>query len=161
MQVAKNTVVTFDYTLTDPAGKVLDSSKGKQPLAYIHGSGGIIAGLERALEGKNPGDKLDVTIAPEDAYGKRDDKLVEKIDRSEFKGVKRLEVGMQFRAQGPGGTRILTVKKFEGNNVVVDGNHPLADVTLRFDVAIVDVREATKDELTHGHVHGPGGHHHH
>jgi FKBP-type peptidyl-prolyl cis-trans isomerase SlyD len=161
MQIEKNAVVTIDYTLTDGSGKVIDTSKGKQPLAYLHGGGNLIPGLERALEGKKAGENLKVTIAPEDAYGMRDEKLVQVVPNSAFQGVPELKVGMQFRSQSPQGSTVVTITKLEGDNVTVDANHPLAGLALSFDVDVKDIRQATKEELEHGHVHGPGGHHHH
>jgi len=160
MQVAKNTVVTIDYTLTNNDGEVLDSSKGQEPLAYIHGIGYMIPGLENALEGKSEGDSLKVSIEPRDAYGERDESLVKTVDRALFGGIDKLEPGMQFQAQTPEGVEIVTVTAVNGDEVTVDGNHPLADVTLNFDVRVLGVREATAEELEHGHVHGPGGHQH-
>jgi len=162
MQVANNSVVTIDYTLTDPQGKVIDSSEGKQPLPYLHGAGNIIPGLERELTGKAAGDKVKVVVQPQDGYGVRDDKLVQVVPVAAFQGVGQIQAGMQFRAQGPQGQmQVVTVTKVEGDNVTVDGNHPLAGITLNFDVTIKTVRPATPEELEHGHVHGPDGHHHH
>lgn len=163
MQVAKNAVVTIDYTLKNPDGKVIDSSQseGRQPLPYIHGAGGLIPGLESALEGKNPGDSLSVTIAPEQAYGIRDEKLVSTVAKTAF-GNNAIMVGAQFRTQDKQGhQQVVTITKIDADKVTVDSNHPLAGVTLHFDVTIKEVREATAEELAHGHVHGPGGHHHH
>ncbi len=160
MQVAKNKVVSIDYKLTDKSGQLLDSSEGGDPLAYIHGAGNIIPGLETALAGKKSGDKISVTIPPKDAYGERDEEQTATIPRDKF-NVKDVKAGMQFRAQTEQGTRVLTVVTVDKDNVKVDGNHPLAGVTLVFDVTVKDVREATQDELAHGHVHGPGVHHHH
>ncbi len=162
MQVAKNAVVTIDYTLTNDAGHVIDTSKGegRHPLPYIHGMGGLIPGLEKALEGKNPGDTFNVTIAPEEAYGPRDEKLVSSVPKSAF-GNSLITVGAQVRTQDKRGQgQVVTVTKIEAETVTIDGNHPLAGATLHFDVTVKDVREATEEELTHGHVHGPGGHHH-
>ncbi len=161
MQIAANTVVSIDYTLTDPQGQVLDTSKERGPMAYLHGVGQIIPGLEKALDGKSAGESMTVTIAPEDAYGPRQEELVMTVPRERFQGVQRLEVGMQFQAQGPQGKRVVTVVGFEGNDVKVDANHPLAGVQLTFAVNVVEVRAATTEEIDHGHVHGPGDHHHH
>ncbi len=160
MQISKNKVATIDYTLTDPQGQVLDTSKGAEPLTYLHGVGGIIPGLEHALEGKAQGEQVSVTIAPEQAYGNRNDQLVQQVPRKLLQGTQSVTPGMQFRAQGPQGMQVVTVVKVEGENVTIDANHPLAGVTLNFDVNVVGVREATEDELAHGHVHGAGGHHH-
>ena len=161
MQITKNTVATIDYTLTNSDGQVLDTSKGAQPLTYLHGVGGIIPGLENALEGKSKGEQVVVTIQPEQAYGQRNDQLIQEVPRKAFQGVQNIQPGMQFRAQGPQGQmQVVTVVGVQDDTVRVDANHPLAGVTLNFDVNVVDVREATQDELAHGHVHGPGGHSH-
>lgn len=160
MQVAKNAVVNIHYTLTNDAGTVLDSSAGGDPLAYLHGNGNLIPGLEKALEGRSAGDKLSVSIAPTEGYGQRDENLVQNVPRSAFAGVDNLAVGMQFQADSNYGPRTVVVTAIQGDTVTVDGNHPLADQTLNFEVEVTDVRTATAEELTHGHVHGPGGHHH-
>ncbi|MCC7192233.1 MAG: peptidylprolyl isomerase [Phycisphaeraceae bacterium] len=160
MPIEKHKVVSLEYTLTGPKGKVIDSSNGRGPLTYLHGVGGLIPGLERELEGKNPGDTFNVTIAPEDAYGQRDPNMVQQVPRSNFP-QKVIQVGQQFRAQTPNGQlRILTIVGFQDDKVTVDANHALAGLALTFDVKVVDVRDATEEEITHGHVHGPGGHHH-
>lgn len=161
MQIGKNKVVAMNYTLTNPEGFVLDRSQPGQPLVYLHGVGGIIPGLESALEGKPAGTSLSVTIAPEQAYGIRNEQLVQDVPRKMFQGVTSIEPGMQFQAQGPDGQRrIVTVMEATDESVKIDANHPLAGVTLKFDVHVVEVRDATPEELSHGHVHGPGGHHH-
>lgn len=160
MQIADNTVVTIDYTLTDTDGAVLDTSEGRQPLSYIHGVGNLIPGLENALAGKGAGDALQVTVPPDQAYGARNEDLLKVVEKSQFSGVDDLQVGMQFRVQSQAGQQIVTVTEIDGDNVTVDGNHPLAGATLNFDVTVVEVREATSEELEHGHVHGPGGHEH-
>lgn len=160
MQIAINKVVNIHYTLTNDAGEVLDSSRGQSPLAYIHGLGNIIPGLENALEGRVAGDKFKIRIAPEDAYGARNDELVQAVPRSAFEGIDEIRPGMQFQAQSPEGVQLVTVVEVIGDQVVLDGNHPMAGVTLNFDVEVADVRDATPEELDHGHVHGPGGHHH-
>ena len=160
MQISKHKVVTIDYTLTDNQGQVIDSSKGQEPLAYIHGIGNIIPGLESALEGKQKGDALSVSVEPEQGYGVRNDELQQVISRDQFPNVDELQVGMQFRAEGPQGDQIITITAMEGDDVTIDGNHPLAGVTLNFEVEILGVRDAESEELDHGHVHGEGGHHH-
>lgn len=161
MKIEQHKVVSIDYKLTDPQGQVIDASEGRGPLAYIHGIGNLVPGLERALEGKIAGDRVDITIAPEDGYGVRDEGLVQGVPRAAFSGVNQIDVGMQFRAQGPDGQRVVTVVKVGDDQVTVDGNHPLAGMPLHFDVTIVTVRDATAEEIDHGHVHGAGGHHHH
>lgn len=162
MLIAQDTVVLIHYTLTDAAGKVLDSSAGGDPLAYLHGQGSLVAGLEKALDGKQAGDKLQVRVEPSEGYGVRDDALVQQVPRRAFGSVSDVKPGMQFHAQSSEGQmRVVTVTRVQGDMVTVDGNHPLAGEVLNFDVEVTEVREATGEELEHGHVHGPGGHHHH
>lgn len=161
MKIGKNKVVLIDYTLKDDAGEVIDTSKGGEPLAYIQGVGNIIPGLEEALEGSSVGDKMSVKIVPEKGYGKRDESLLHVLTKDQFSGVDKLEVGMQFHAHGDNGSvQSVTIQKIEGDDVTIDGNHPLAGINLNFDVSVIEVRDATLEELAHGHVHGPGGHHH-
>jgi FKBP-type peptidyl-prolyl cis-trans isomerase SlyD len=161
MQIATDAVVSIHYTLTDDAGETLDSSAGGEPLAYLHGKGNLIRGLEDALTGKQAGDKLQVTVAPANGYGEYDKALIQNVPRRSFKGVGNVQVGMQFQVQSPQGARMVTVTRVAGDMVTVDGNHPLAGKNLNFDVEIAEVRTASEEELAHGHVHGPGGHHHH
>ncbi|MBD9575936.1 peptidylprolyl isomerase [Pseudomonas sp. PDM23] len=161
MQIAANKAVSIDYTLTNDAGEVIDSSAGGAPLVYLHGAHNIIGGLEKALEGKQVGDELDVTVEPADAYGEYSAELVATLTREMFEGVDELEVGMQFHASAPdGGMQIVTIRDIEGDDVIVDGNHPLAGQRLNFKVKVVDIRDASSEEVAHGHVHGEGGHHH-
>ena len=161
MQVANNRVVTIDYTLTDNDGTVLDSSEGGEPLAYLHGQGNIIVGLEEALEGLSAGDAVDVTVLPEKAYGERRDDLIQVVPRERFVTDGEIEVGMTFHSpESDNGGRVVRVVEVSPEQVTIDGNHPLAGVTLNFSVRIQDVREASAEELDHGHVHGPGTHHH-
>jgi FKBP-type peptidyl-prolyl cis-trans isomerase SlyD len=160
MQIAAQKVVSIDYTLKNDRGEVLDSSQGHEPLAYIHGNGNLVPGLEQALEGRQAGDKLSVKVPPEQGYGVRDEALVQQVPRRAFQGVKDLQPGMQFHTQGAGGPAVVNIVRVQGDMVTVDGNHALAGETLNFDVEVKDVREATSDEVMHGHVHGPGGHHH-
>ena len=160
MQIAKDLVASIEYTLTDAAGAVIDSSVGNEPLAYLHGAGNIIPGLENALEGKKAGDSLTVTVAPEDGYGEKNDGLIQVVPKDMIQGVDNIEAGMQFHAQTDHGMQVITVAAVEGDNITVDGNHPLAGQTLKFDVKIIEVRAASEEELEHGHVHGAGGHHH-
>ena len=148
------------YHLTDSEKNVLDSSKGREPLAYIHGLGNIIPGLEKQLTGKEVGDKIAAVVEPAEGYGERDDNLMQKVPKSGFQGDEELVVGMRVQVGTEHGPAIASVAKIEGEDVTLDINHPLAGVTLHFDVEIMDIREATKDEIAHGHVHGPGGHHH-
>lgn len=161
MQIAANKAVSIDYTLTNDDGEVLDSSVGGAPLVYLHGAGNIIPGLEKALEGKAAGDDVKVTVDPEEAYGEFNAELIAVLGRNMFEGVDELEVGMQFHASGPDGSmQIVTIKALEGDEVTVDGNHPLAGERLTFEVKVVAVRDASEEEIAHGHVHGEGGHDH-
>ncbi|NIC07813.1 FKBP-type peptidyl-prolyl cis-trans isomerase [Billgrantia bachuensis] len=157
MQIAQNSVVAFHYTLTNDAGEVLDSSEGRQPLTYLHGAGNIIPGLEKQLEGREAGEKLNVSVSPEEGYGEVQPQLVQEVPRDAFQGVEAVEPGMQFQAQTQGGPLMVTVTQVEGDTVTVDGNHPLAGQKLNFDVEIAEVREASQEEIEHGHVHGEGG----
>lgn len=161
MLIANQHVVAIDYTLSNDAGEVIDSSAGAEPLVYLHGAGNIIAGLENALAGKTVGDELEVSIEPEDAYGEYSAELITNLGREMFEGVEELEVGMQFHASAPdGGMQIVTIRDVEGDQVTIDGNHPLAGQQLNFKVKVISVRAASEEEVAHGHVHGEGGHQH-
>ena len=160
MEIKKDIVASIDYTLTNDKGEVLDSSSGREPLAYLHGHSNLIPGLEKELEGKTKGDKLVAIIPPAEAYGVRSDELLQEFALDQFQNPAEVQVGVQFQVKYGEDHHIATVTKVENNMVSVDMNHPLADMTLHFDVEIMDVRDATAEELEHGHVHGPGGHHH-
>ena len=160
MQITRHTVASIEYTLTDDAGEVLDTSRGHGPLTYVHGTGGLIPGLEAELEGKEAGAALKVRIAPADAYGERDEEMVARVPRTQMPSGAPLAVGTQFQARGPQGSQVVTLVKVEDDAVWLDANHPLAGVHLTFDVSVVEVRAATAEEIEHGHVHGPGGHAH-
>ena len=160
MKVADNSVVVIDYTLTNNEGQVIDSSEGAGPLAYLHGAGNIIPGLEDALLGKEAGDEVKASIEPANAYGERHDALKQEVPAELFSGVEKVEVGMQFQSETDQGPVLVTVTEIGEQTITVDGNHPLAGVHLNFDVNIREVREATEEELEHGHVHGEGGHQH-
>ena len=161
MQISDNKVVAIDYSLKDDSGQLLDSSEGNGPLYYLHGANNIISGLESALEGKSEGDSVQAVLAPADAYGERNEQLRQEVSRSHFAQVGDLAVGMQFNVPGgDAGDAVVTVVDFDDDTVTVDGNHPLAGQTLHFDVTVREVRDATQEELDHGHVHGPGGHAH-
>jgi FKBP-type peptidyl-prolyl cis-trans isomerase SlyD len=162
MNITKDRVVSIDYTLTDAGNNTLDSTGGADPLSYLHGHQNIIPGLEKALEGKSQGDSFKVTIPSADAYGEKDEQLVVTIPLGRFEGADNVEPGMQFQAETPdGGYRMVTVTEVTGNQVTIDGNHPLAGLDLNFDVTVVDVRDANAEELEHGHVHSHGHHHQH
>jgi FKBP-type peptidyl-prolyl cis-trans isomerase SlyD len=161
MKIASNKVATLHYTLKDDKGALIETSVGNEPLTYIHGIGNLIPGLEEKLEGKQVGDKLSVHVKAEDAYGERDEELIEEVEKAEFDSGEDLEVGKEFQYDDEDGNvfhvRIVEIK---GDKVVVDGNHPLAGQNLSFDIEVLGVRDAAKEELEHGHVHGSGGHHH-
>lgn len=154
MNIGEKSVVTFHYTLTNSNGEELDSSAGRDPMKYLHGASNIVPGLEKEMDGKSSGDKLKVEVQPEEGYGEVNPQMIQKVPHSAFEGVPEIKPGMQFQAQGPGGeTQHITVKEVTGDEVIVDGNHPLAGQVLHFDVTIEDVREASEEELSHGHAH--------
>jgi FKBP-type peptidyl-prolyl cis-trans isomerase SlyD len=161
MSITSDSVVTIHYTLKDDAGAVIDSSNGGEPLAYLHGHGNIVPGLERELTGRSVGDKVSVRIPPAEGYGEYDKGLVQSVPRRALRGIKDVQAGMHLHAQTEQGPRTVTVTRVAGDMVTLDGNHPLAGKHLNFDVAVEDVRQATEEELSHGHVHGAHGHHHH
>ena len=154
LMIGDKMVVSMHYTLTDNDGKVLDTSEGAEPLSYLHGAGNIIPGLETALIGKVADDSLKVTVEPKEGYGELIPELIQKVNKSAFEGVDTLEPGMAFEAQGPDGqAHRVVISEVEGDEVTVNGNHSLAGVTLNFDVRIVDVRDATEEEISLGHAH--------
>lgn len=155
MNITKHKVAAIHYTLRDSNGTVLDSSEGQDPLYYLHGENNLIPGMEEGLEGHTIGDKLHLDITPEKGYGLRDPQLIEEVPRRSF-GSQTIDVGMQFEANDG---QIITVTNVTPDTITVDGNHPLADQHLHFDIEVLEVRDATADELAHGHVHGPGGAH--
>ncbi len=160
MQIQDKRVVSIAYTLKDNDDNVIDQSSDGS-FCYLHGASNIIPGLENALAGKVAGDELTVSIPPEEGYGVRDDARVQEVPRNMFPEGQDIQPGMQFHAQSPDGQAIVVmVAKVADDTVTVDGNHPLAGVQLNFDVKVMDIREATDEELEHGHVHGPGGHDH-
>jgi len=159
MQVADNMAVSIHYTLTNDDGEVLDSSIGDEALVFLQGSGNIIPGLEKAMVGKVTGDKFNVRIVPEEAYGELMEDMIQVLSRDMFEGIDNIEVGMQFHADVSSGPGVVTVVSIEGDDITIDGNHPLAGIALNFDVEVIDVRLATEEEASHGHIHGAGCHH--
>ncbi|MBK8163096.1 MAG: peptidylprolyl isomerase [Gammaproteobacteria bacterium] len=154
MQIQDDCVVSIHYTLTNEEGDELDSSVGQDPLVYLHGAGNIIPGLEIALVGGSAGDRLEVTVQPEDGYGEVDPDLIRRVPRDAFEGIERVEPGMQFQTQGPNGQVMrVTVRESDDEGVLIDANHPLAGQILYFSVSIEGVRTATEEELAHGHAH--------
>ncbi len=160
MTIGNESVATLNYTLKNDKGELLDTSEGREPLVYLHGVGALIPGLEAELAGKSVNDKLQVVISPENAYGNRQEDLLRVVSKDGFQGEEELIEGMRVQLDTDQGPVIAVVTKIEDNDVTLDLNHPLADVTLHFDVEIIDVRAATTDEISHGHVHGVGGHEH-
>lgn len=153
MLIGQNSVVSIQYTLTNDSGEVMDQSQEGEPLVYLHGAAGIIPGLENELHGKVAGDAFDVTIKPEEAYGEQVAELIQQIPRSSFPADIDIEVGMQFNAETPNGPTLVSVAEVADDTITVDGNHPLAGLTLHFEGTIENVREATAEELSHGHAH--------
>lgn len=160
MQIEQNKVAVIDYTVKTAEGQLIDTSEDNEPLAFLCGFQNIVPGLEAALMGKSTADQVEVIVAPQDAYGERNDEMVKEVPISAFQGVEKIEAGMQFQAESPNGPQLITVTKVEDETVTVDGNHPLAGMELHFDVTIKEVRDASEEEIAHGHVHGEGGHHH-
>jgi FKBP-type peptidyl-prolyl cis-trans isomerase SlyD len=159
MHVADNMAVSFHYTLTNDEGEVIDSSVGNEPLAYLHGKGNIISGLEHALHGKAAGEQFIVRIPAEDAYGEFMEDRVQIIARKMFDGIDVLEVGLQFHADVSEGPGVVTIVAIDGDDITIDGNHPLAGMPLTFDVEIIEIRSASQEEIAHGHIHGAGCNH--
>ncbi len=158
--IGENSVGSMHYRRTDDSGKVIDSSDDAKPMTYLHGVGNIIPGLEKALVGKSAGDSLTVKVEPAEGYGEVNPEGIKVIERTAFQGVDSVEVGMAFEAKAPDGTaQRIVVKKVDGDNITIDTNHPLAGVVLHFDIQILSVREATKEELDHGHTHEDGHSH--
>ena len=157
--ITKDMVVTFHYTLKDDDGNVMDQSQQGQPLAYLHGHKNIIPGLEKNLDGLNSGDKKEITVSAEQGYGNYDANLAFKVEKKHF-GAEAVEPGMMAEFETPQGPLVAVITKIEEDMVFLDANHPMAGKTLHFEVEIAEIRDATQEELSHGHPHGPGGHHH-
>jgi len=162
MKISADKAITLNYTLKDGDGKLIDESKDSS-FFYLHGHQNIIPGLEAALADKEKGDSFDLVLEPKDAYGEYNDAITQIIPRNAF-GDEKIEIGMQFHAEGDGGQPVMiTISEINGDDITIDGNPPLAGVTLHYNVEIMDVRDATEDELSHGHIHAHGescGHDH-
>jgi len=159
MQIQENSVVQFHYTLTEN-GTELEGSRASTPLLYLHGHNQMLPKLEEALAGKTTGDKLQVTLAPADAYGERKDDAIQSVQVKHLQGAKKWKPGMVAWVNTDQGERQVTIVKVGMFKAEVDTNHPLAGKTVTFDIEIISVREATAEEIAHGHAHGEGGHHH-
>ncbi|MBT7609021.1 MAG: peptidylprolyl isomerase [Bacteriovoracaceae bacterium] len=160
MKIVKDCVAAFHYKLTNDKTEVIDHSEGQGPLYYIQGHGHIIPGLETLMLDKVVGDKFSADIEAVDAYGERKEEMVQIVPRSQFEEPDSLQPGMQFNVETDMGPMVLSISEVLEEEVKVDGNHPLAGERLHFDIEITEVRVATEEELTHGHVHGVGGHDH-
>ncbi|WDE12803.1 FKBP-type peptidyl-prolyl cis-trans isomerase [Thalassomonas haliotis] len=157
MKISSNKVVVMHYAVSDSEGTLIDSSYDHQPLAVIHGTGYLIPGLEDALLDHQVGDKFEVSVNADQAYGERNDNFVQNVPKAMFEGIEDLDVGTQLRATTDDGEQTVIVIDISDDEITVDGNHPLAGIDLNFDVEILEVRDATEEELSHGHVHGEGG----
>ncbi|EMO65033.1 FKBP-type peptidyl-prolyl cis-trans isomerase [Leptospira borgpetersenii] len=155
----KTRVITFHYILHDTEGNLIDSSEGKAPLSYLEGVGHIISGLEEEMKKMETGEKRKINVSAENAYGIKDPDLIFDVPRSQFPPNEDLQIGMMFQTDEP--DKVFTITELQEESVIVDGNHPLAGVNLIFDVELTGIREATEEEISHGHVHGEDGHHHH
>ena len=155
MKIGKDSVVSIHYRLTNESGDIIDTSSGREPLEYVHGAGHVIPGMEKALEGREAGEEVSVVVKPEDGYGQRDESLVYRVPREQFQGIGDIQVGMSFQVNPGDGPVLATVAHVEEDDIILDGNHPLADMTLTFEVSIVKVRDATQEELE-ACQHGPG-----
>jgi FKBP-type peptidyl-prolyl cis-trans isomerase SlyD len=161
MQIAPMKVVAMHYHLKDDRGETIDSSEGRDPMHFMCGTGGIIPGLESALMGRVAGDRLSVVVQPADGYGDYDPELRQAVPRQMFEDDGEIAPGMRFQTQDHHGhVTVVMVVAVDDEHIHIDANHPLAGEALHFDVEVVEVREATAEEVAHGHVHGPGGHHH-
>ena len=162
MPFEANKVISFNYTLKDDQGAVIESTANKQPLTFLSGQNQIIPKLEDALSGMLIGGKKNVKVEAVDAYGEYDDNAIQNIKKEQFPAEAKLEVGMRYLANSPDGKQVpFVITEVKEEEIIVDFNHPLAGKDLEFDVELVDKREATPEEISHGHVHGPDGHHHH
>jgi FKBP-type peptidyl-prolyl cis-trans isomerase SlyD len=159
MPIEKNQVVLFHYSVSDDQGKVVENSRGGEPDAYLHGHGGIIRGLEEALEGRNAGESFSVTVTPEKAYGPRRPDAMQRVPIKHLMGAKRWKPGMIAQVKTEQGPRHVLVAKVGHKFADVDTNHPMAGQILTFNIDIIEVRDAEPEEIAHGHAHGPGGHH--
>jgi len=153
MEAQQDNVVSIHYVLRDSEGEIIDQSAEGQPLTYLHGHSNIVPGLEKAIEGKGQGDEVKATVTPEEGYGEYREELVQTVNKEAFQGVDDIAPGMSFQADSDAGPMIVTIKAVEGEEVTVDGNHVLAGQTLDLTVNVADVREATSEEIEHGHVH--------
>lgn len=152
MEIDNERVASIHYTLTDDAGEVIDQSPADTPLTYLHGAGNIVPGLEKALIGKQVGDRVNADVVPEEGYGPHHERLVQTLPRSAFQGIDAVEAGMRFQAKTERGPMVVTVTRTTPDDVTVDGNHPLAGKTLHFAVEVADIRDATAEEKEEGHV---------
>jgi len=159
MPIEKNQVVLFHYSVSDEQGNVIENSRDGAPSAYLHGHGGIVRGLEEALEGRDAGESFSVTVSPDKAYGPRKENAIQRVPIKHLMGARRWKAGMIAQVQTEQGARHVVVAKVGHKFADIDTNHPMAGKTLTFDIEIIEVRAASQEEIAHGHAHGPGGHH--
>lgn len=156
MTIENDKVITINYVLKDDKDVLIDESKDGS-FCYLHGASNIIPGMENALTGRSIGDQFNLVIEPTDAYGEYNPEMTQVVDRSMFEATENIEAGMQFQAQDQQGhMMIITVASVDGDQITIDGNHPLAGVTLYYDIEVIDIRDATEEEISHGHVHQHG-----
>ncbi len=155
MQVTKNKVVAIEYHLTDDDGEVIDSSRGQEPMLYLHGCGNIVAGLESELDGRSTGDQFKLSLTPEQGYGLRDDELFHTLAREDFEDAGDLEIGMQFELPEEEGGLLFTIAEINDNEILIDANHELAGMNLHFEVTVGEIRDASPEEIEHQHAHYP------
>lgn len=160
MTIEDKKVVTIEFTVKNSdTQEVIESSVGGEPLVYLHGFNNLVPGLESALAGKKVGDKYEVNVSAEEGYGVRDEALVQEVPKAAFEGIDKVDVGMEFTADGPSGPVVVEVTKVVDDMVTIDSNHPLAGIPLAFSGVIQEIRDASEDELEHGHIHGPSCNH--
>lgn len=160
MKIEKGSVVSLNFTLTDSDKNLIESSEAKKPLMYLHGFQNLLPKVEEALNGKATGEKVNVSVTKTEAYGDVVPELIQTVKREQFENSKDLQEGMAFQVQTPEGVQVFAITKINGDDITIDGNHPLAGMDLEFALEVLDIREASKEEMDHGHVHGPGGHEH-
>jgi FKBP-type peptidyl-prolyl cis-trans isomerase SlyD len=160
MTIEDKKVVTIEFTVKNAdTQEVIESSVGGEPLVYLHGFNNLVPGLESELTGKKVGDKYEVNVSAEEGYGVRDEALIQEVPKAAFEGIDKVEVGMEFTADGPSGPVVVEVTKVVDDLVTIDSNHPLAGIPLAFSGEIQEIRDASADELEHGHIHSPSCNH--
>ncbi|MCA9403777.1 MAG: peptidylprolyl isomerase [Candidatus Omnitrophica bacterium] len=157
MKIENGKVAMIHYSLKNDAGDTIDSTVNDAPMGYLHGHSNLMPGLEKALDGRAQGEKFSMSLAPEEAFGPHDELKIKKVPKEHFDGLDDLKEGMHLQVNSPQGAQIATVQAVGEAEVTVDFNHPLAGQTLHFEIEVLEIREATAEELEHGHIHGAGG----